>query len=296
MPGATRKWIPAGYNTNYCLLFGLRISSSVWSEYGDQLKRVTPPAGGNPWPATGSAIDMFYRASLELASSRLVDADVRPCWWKERTALEAYALRLGPAHVFTCMSQAPLRAVVLTASRKALGLRPGKRTFTWNFDNRPPESIVHRPLPLPAGWDRLCSAITCRSALQADTPRVSVPMGDVPPQLVRLAMLTQVPGALVSAAGQDTQFVLPETLGCRVTGTAEEATHRVTLDIAADKSCAVIAWWPQSWGAADVELHRAQAVQQVTLSTGQYVTYGTERFIRLDLPAGNTTLQLLPAA
>jgi hypothetical protein len=276
--------------TNYSLLFGMRISAAGNSEWDDQLKAFTPPGGQPDWLANARSIDAWQRAAFELAPSRIVDVGLSPCWWRDKTEIEAYALQMGPAHVLTCLNHYPdARPVTLTARRDRLGLQPGKRTFIWNFNVRPLTSIVRQPDPPPANWDRLCLEIACHSAIQDQAERISVDLGNLPPQLVRLAAVTQVPGFLVSAYGQDTQFLLPHNLDCTVDGTADEAARTVRLTVKADKPCEVLAWWPQVWGKAAVALTGAEP-KTYEVPAEQMVTYGAERFVRISLTAGESAV------
>ena len=275
-------------HVNYALLFGMRTSAAGNSEFGDQLKTFTPPGGKPGWLANGRGIDMYSRAGMELAPSRIVDVELSHRWWREDTELEAYALRLGPAHVLTCLSHyTEPRPVTLSAGRNALALEPGKRTFVWKFPVRSPDTIVRQPDPPPAGWNVLCPDTTCRSFVQEETERIEVDLGKLPPLQVRLAAVTQVPAAIVSATGQDTQFALPHTLGCKVDGTLDEAPGTIKLQVRADKDVEVIAWWPADQGLAVVTV----GDQEVT--TPAYVEYGVEQFVRFPVPRGETTITIV---
>jgi len=266
----------------------MRTSAAGNSEFGDQLKTFTPPGGKPGWLANGRGIDMYSRAGMELAPSRIVDVELSHRWWREDTKLEAYALRLGPAHVLTCLSHyTEPRPVTLSAGRDALALEPGKRTFVWQFPVRSPDTIVRQPDPPPAGWNVLCPDTTCRSFVQEETERIEVDLGELPPLQVRLAAVTQVPAAIVSATGQDTQFALPHTLGCKVDGTLDEAPGTIKLQVRADKDVEVIAWWPADQGLAVVTV----GDQEVT--TPAYVEYGVEQFVRFPVPRGETTITIV---
>ncbi len=279
--------------TNYCLLLGMRTSAGTNSEWDDQLKAYTPPSGQPEWLANARTLEPYKRGSFELSPSRVVEVGISPCWWREETHIEAYALQMGPAHVLTCLNHYPQdRAVTLTARRDRLALEPGKRTFVWVFNVRPRSSLVRQPDPPPANWDRLCLEITCKSALQDQAERISVDLGSVPSQLVRLAAVTQVPGFLVSAHGQDTQFLLPHNLGCTIDGATDEVAKTVRLAVKADKPCEILAWWPPAWGNAQAEITGAAAQARGPVPAEQMVTYGTERFARIALPAGDSTVVL----
>jgi len=282
--------------TNYSLLFGMRTSGSQNSERGEQIKAFTTPGGKVQWLANARFIDMYHRATMELGASRIVDVGLRPCWWREDTQTEAYALQMGRAHVLTCLSHyKEPRPVTLSARGKALGLVPGKRTFIWNFKVRSLKTIIRQPAPPPSGWDRLCSQITCNSFVQDKGDRLSVELGTLSPLLVRLASVTQVPGALVSAYGQKTQFILPHNLDCSVDGSADEAKRTVNLKVSADKPCEVIAWWPRQWNMAATRITGPEVRKLSPVPAGSYVTYGQERFVRLSLPAGESSVVVTQA-
>jgi hypothetical protein len=270
-------------HVNYALLFGMRTSAAGNSEFGDQLQAFTAPGEKPGWLANARSIDMYSRASMELAPSRIVDVGLSPCWWREDTEVEAYALRLGPAHVLTCLSHyTEPRPVKLSARREALGLEPGKQTFVWRFPVRSTDTIVRQPDPPPEGWDRLCPETSCRSFVQEDTERIDIELGNLPPLEVRLAAVTQVPAAIVSAAGQDTQFTLPYTLDCEVKGTIDESSGTIKLRVRADKDVDVIAWWPADRGDAVVR------VGDKAVATTRFIEYDRERFVRFPVPKGET--------
>ena len=157
------------------------------------------------------------------------------------------------------------------------------------------KTVVRQPDPPPTGWDRLCTAITCHSFLQRNVERVAVDMGHVAPLLVRLAAVTQVPGALAGACGQPTQLVLPCNLDCTVDGHADEPARTVRLDVRADKPCEVIAWWPEAWGKGAVRVAGPEPADLSPVPNDRYVTYGQERFVRVALPRGRSTVVVRPA-
>ena len=138
-----------------------------------------------------------------------------------------------------------------------------------------------------SGWDRLCPTITCRSFVQGKGERLDVDMVILPPLLVRVGAVTQVPGAIVSACKQETQFVLPHNLDCAIDGSVDEEARTVRLTVATDKPCEVIAWWPKAWGPAQVSAGNA-----VCESTR--VTYGTERFVRFGVGTGVRKVTVAP--
>jgi len=160
---------------------------------------------------------------------------------------------------------------------------PGKRTFVWRFDVRSLKTIVRRPDPPAPGWDRLCTDITCETHLQDKAERIEVSLGAVPPLLVRIAAVTQVPGAIVGAHGQDTQFVLPHNLRCTVDGHVDETARQVHLRVHTDKPCHLVAWWPASWGPATVALGP-------TPVAATPVTFGPSRFLRFAVPPGTAAV------
>ncbi|MBI4025872.1 MAG: hypothetical protein HY360_12880 [Verrucomicrobia bacterium] len=272
--------------TNYSLLMGMRAQSASNSSYGDQLKACTPPGGKPQWLAVSRSVDMYHRATMELGGSQIVDAGLRPCWWREDSDVEAYAFRMGTAHIFTCLNhrQKPWPGP-LSASRKLLGLAPGKRTFTWIFPVRPLSSIVRQPDPPPVNWDRLCPNIECRSSLQENTEKITVDVGELPYLLVRAAAVTQTPGAIVSAYGQDTQFVLPSNLDCSVEGSVDEAKRKILLTVRADKPCEAIGWWPKAWGAPKVLVNDQEAA-------AIHVSFGKEDFARFAVEQGDSKVTL----
>ena len=103
---------------------------------------------------------------------------------------------------------------------------------------------------------------------------------ELPYLLVRAAAVTQTPGAIVSAYGQDTQFILPANLNCAVTGSIDEANRQVRLAVHADKPVDVVAWWPKAWGAAKVVVAGNE-------TAGTPIRFDTEDFVRFSLEKGD---------
>jgi hypothetical protein len=91
--------------------------------------------------------------------------------------------------------------------------------------------------------------------------------------------ITQTPGAIVSAAGIETQTLLATTLGARVTGSADEQSKRLSLHIASDKNVEVIGWWPKAWGVPKVMIAGKELAASI-------VSFGPETFVRFPVPKG----------
>ena len=72
-------------------------------------------------------------------------------------------------------------------------------------------------------------------------------------------------------------------------GSADEAAQTVRLTVQADKPCEVLAWWPEAWGQATVEIKGAEA-KSYDVPPEKLVTYGAERFARIPLPAGESVV------
>jgi hypothetical protein len=91
--------------------------------------------------------------------------------------------------------------------------------------------------------------------------------------------LTQPPAAIFSAAGIATQTLLPATLGCQITGSADESAKRVTLRVTCDKPIEVLAWWPPAWAAPKITFGNRDL-------PGALKTYGNEQFVLFAMDKG----------
>ncbi len=80
-----------------------------------------------------------------------------------------------------------------------------------------------------------------------------------------------------------------------VAASVDEENRIVRLEVIADKPCEIIAWWPPPWGAARVEITGPQPQTLASVPAESYVTYGQERFVRLSLPKGESSVVLREA-
>lgn len=192
---------------NYCYLLGLHPGDS------------TAGGGTRRWPLTGAA--------HELAGLRLVpEAEARPCWWREPTEAEVYALSLAGGAMLNVYQHAKEPGRVTASCRLApLGLDDSKPVQAWRFEPRPAGEVMdavrlnekdandyyRRTGNTPY---RVMKA-TCLGALKAVDGRVTVAL-DLAPEKVALVLLTQAPALAYEVGGRPTQLLLPPPAGVKV--------------------------------------------------------------------------------
>ena len=81
------------------------------------------------------------------------------------------------------------------------------------------------------------------AVVQPAETRLELSLANVPPEILRMCTITQVPAWIVSADGVATQLRLPQTLGSSVSGQIDRVNRRVTLETSGDRRLTVAAWW-----------------------------------------------------
>ena len=198
-------WRPDNLDSyiNYCYLLALRPGDFAG---GNSTKR---------WPLT--------QAALELQAARIVpQAAVRPCWWKEQTEAEVYALKLPGGGLLNVYQHDPAGGQVAASCLvEPLGLDPGNPVQAWLF--RPKSASATIDAVRLTEFDanqvyRRDSTAPYRviqasylGALDANDGRVSVRI-DLPVDQVGMVLLTQAEKLAYEVDGKPTQFLLPASV------------------------------------------------------------------------------------
>jgi hypothetical protein len=273
--------------TNLILALGFR-AHSCYYEYAQELTR------------DDGTVDMariynyeipYHRAAMEMHNTRLASVGLEPRYWTSEDSLEeCYVLQKGPACFFTSLNhhEQP-KDITSSAEIEKLGFERGKRLFRWDYTRRNDDEIPRLIGPETPGWDRLFTETRCTAEVIGDEPRLHVTFPNAAVDYTYVATFTQVPGVLVSKEGIQCQFRLPQTLGCRIDGQADEQLRRVSLTVDAVTEVSAAAWWPEAWGEPAVE------VDGLALKETDFVVYGEERFVQFALAKGNSKVHVTPA-
>ncbi len=276
--------------TNIVLKLGLNVGGVCRYDYNEELKTEPgkAPGGGNvDYEALHYYEEAYDQATFEISRTTLVDPDLKPAWWRDyETNIEAYALKQGDAHILTVTSHLPgKKDITLSASPGKMGLQKGKRTFLSRYTRRDDKAFVRKAGPPPVGWTRLFTDRKCDSFFIEDE-KVRVKFASLEPEFTKLVSITQVPAVIYSVEGQMTQFLLPETLGCKIDGSADENNQSISLDVIADKPLEIAAWWPKAWGMPYVTVDGKEK------KSGKLITLGKETFILISLDKGKSVVEI----
>ena len=147
--------------------------------------------------------------------------------------------------------------------------------------------------PDKPNWDRLFVKVSCQSKKGSVLDgRLGIKMREVEPNLTRMVVASQVPGFIYSVEGQQTQLLIPRTLGCRIEGKLNERKKINRLYVYADKPLQIIAWWPQAWGHHKIEIVSNSGKKVLVGKQAGEITYGNEQFLIISLPKGNSELKI----
>jgi len=283
--------------TNLLLSLGMR-PHTCYYDYHTELK--TEPgkgtAGGDvDWSAMYNYEEAYQQTSLEMHGTQVADVGLQPAYWNDfDTKIEAYVLKLGGAYFFTANNHHDeSRDIMLSADMDRMDMSPENRTFTWIYKRRDDMKVDRLDGPDKPNWDRLFVKVSCQSKKGSVLDgRLGIKMREVEPNLTRMVVASQVPGFIYSVEGQQTQLLIPRTLGCRIEGELNERKKTNRLHVFADKPLQIIAWWPQAWGDHKIEIVSSSGKMVLVGKQAGEITYGNEQFLIISLPKGQTELKI----
>ncbi|HUS79930.1 MAG TPA: hypothetical protein VM283_01605, partial [Armatimonadota bacterium] len=183
-----------------------------------------PGPAATRWPAIAAA--------NELRQARLApDADARPCWWKQQTDIEAYALRLPGGGLLTALSHAAEPAEAeLSCLIEPLGLDPARPVHLWLFRQRSVAEMQQTVKITGAQADAYyaqtgrapCRGVTAEylgtEAFADGTARVKT---ELQPGFAAVVLLTQAPELALEVNGRPAHLLLPAGEGATKTVAAD---------------------------------------------------------------------------
>ncbi len=252
---------------NHCLALALSPRDGAWSIEVDGKLPVQPDNG-----ALFEAIDEFRDA-------RFARIGLEPAWWNDlSTNIEGYTLKSPGAWFLNAISHRDEKSdIQASLDISLMKLQPDQPIFCWQHQAR---------RTLKSGQQYPSSAVddyfTSRrlTILKPRAARLPVMMTDVPPEIVRLCTITQVPAWVLSTDGVDTQLRLPTTLGIHVGGRVDETSRAVMLKINGERRSTIGAWWNSSWGQARVRLGD-------TVVPSRIIRKGPNVLVSFELPRGS---------
>ncbi|GEM_PF-1905621 len=283
--------------TNAVLKLGLR-SKTCYYDYNAELK--TEPGKGSggsdvDWGAEYYYEEAYHQATLEMAGTTLVDPGLNPSWLRDyETQIEAYALKQGSAHIFTTTSHLlEKKDITITAESEKAGLIIGKPAFLYRYKRRDDSKFPRRAGPPPEGWEKLFNEIKCET-FNPEEGKFKVTFPSVEPEFTEIVSITQIPAVIYSVEGKRTQFLLPETLGCRIDGSLDEKKKTVFLNVIADKPLQIAVWRPKNWGDARVAVKPdGKEVMAISPDKLQTIKLGDEDFLVMDIPPGRSDVEIM---
>ncbi len=227
-------------------------------------------------------------AAYELRDARLVDADVRPCWWKQKTEIECYTLRQRDAGLVSVLNHAgrPADATV-EFDIAPLGLRPGEPAFVYEL----------RPWPVSETFKNAAGEAYARAAYAKQAWAVSNVVALRPartfgvapkrishrvsarPNVTMLLLVTHSPALVYSVGGRVSNFALPSLRGTTVSGKRLPTRSRCELVVDAAEESEILCWAPTKWGALAATVDAQPAAFSVVFLAGK-------RLVLLRVPRG----------
>lgn len=197
-------WTPeiSEYYINCCLALGLKPGTFLDNA---QL-------GNSRWP--------LLAAAQELESLRLVpEANPRPCWWKEKTEHEVYALRYSDGAFLNCLSHADRdQKPQVSCDLEPFHFDPARPIHAWLFRSRSVESLQKTVgvTEVEANAIFAREGVAPHRAIEGRFLR-SLPGNErhfqetlsIEPGALQLVMLTQSPTLAYAVDGRPTHFLLP---------------------------------------------------------------------------------------
>jgi len=259
---------------NHCLALALSPRDGAWSrEVGGKLPE--------------SADDgVLFEVIDEFRNARFVRIGLEPAWWNDlKTTIEAYTLQLGPTWFLNVISHrkksSTVTASIDTARAKLDSQQP---IFCWQHQAR---KALKAGSQYPAKQVDRYFTSTQLAVVKPTEKRLVLSLPDVPPEILRMCTITQVPAWIVSADGVATQLRLPQTLGSTVSGKVDQAKRQVTLETSGNRRLTLAAWWDAGWGKVRVRVDGTEVPHRVDRASGQHL-------LVFDVPTGSHRVQLAP--
>jgi len=216
---------------NYCVLLGLKPHATI--------ARPALPL-----------VNMAY----ELAPLLIRDVGSTPCWWSEKTELEAYALGFEDAFLITLLSHAPEeREFEVGFDPAKTALDPQRETYVLHIRTAPERELWANKLSEPedrqmyeeTGWSPIGLPAFGKLQTYATPAEAAEQRVVVRPGITELLAVTQEPGMIWSVNGHRKYFPFSHTRWGRVVGRRSEDAVRLKTDCSSPHEIATFV--PEAW-------------------------------------------------
>ncbi len=204
--------------------------------------------GARPWGIGPCAL---VNAVYEVRNLRLLEADVRPCWWRDYGEVEAHGLSLGASRVLSAINHedGPPRTVTLSADAGRLGVPSDRPMYVWECarteDNTTTalSDFVVQDVWRRHRWAR---GVAVRRRLVAVAPLAGPRFEhalELPYNALRQVVLSPVPALVYAAHGYRRAYPLTDFCGHVLRGRVEAGLRRlaVTAEIPEAAEIALVA-------------------------------------------------------
>jgi hypothetical protein len=220
----------------------------------------------------------YVNGAYEIREAMLIDADLSPCWRREKTEIDAFSLRQGNVALIPVLNHyLEDRVVSVSADWKKLGLEPNRPAYLWTFKLLAPPQ-VERP-DQPAVVPLQFQTVAARSGrLEVEAP--------VEAQGLTLLAVSQTPAFFLSLGRDRSQFRLSSTGRARVSESVRRGQRMLVVDTGGKPAELLVYARPAKGRAVTVDGRRVPA--QVAQEAGA-------EFLRFPVPAGTHRIVLHPA-
>jgi hypothetical protein len=260
--------------------------------------------GQTDWAANYAHAVAYHDTSAEAVGAVWQDIGVQPAWWRDdSTNLEVNTFRKGPAHLLTVLlhDQAtpkpegvylpvlpkPAVDTAISADMRLMTCRTDRPTFIWQFQPRDPDKLPRGAgFQQQPGWDKLFTLRTCTVAPAGTVKdRLSITVAQLTPELTNLIAVTQVPAVFYSLEGKETNLLLPDLLGCSITGPVKNTKAGYDVRVQSVYPAEVLLYAPNG--------KAKQVLVQNVAQPFTPVVFGTTTFLKVSVPKGESTVSMV---
>jgi len=259
---------------NHCLALALSPRDGAWAREVDGKLPEIPRDG------------VLHEVIDEFRDARFARVGLKPAWWNDlHTRIEAYTLRLGATWFLNVISHHEQPTTVKPSiSLARTSIDPEQPIFCWQHQAR--KALTAGSQYAAGQVDRYFTS-TRLAVVQPTKTRLELLLSDLPPRIIRMCTINQVPAWIIEADAVAVQLRLSETLGSSVSGRIDAPNRRLVLETTGDRRLKLAAWWNTDWGAARVRIDGIEVPHRVDRDSGQHL-------LVFAVPRGTHRVQVAP--